>query len=62
MIKNFLLSIFLLLIPSCFWGNTAYRPQVSVAGLSHCPAAEEIFIILIPDGVIIKEIWKERKR
>lgn len=32
MIKNFLLSIFLLLIPSCFWGNTAYRPQVSVAG------------------------------
>ena len=25
-------SIFLLLIPSCFWGNTAYRPQVSVAG------------------------------
>ena len=32
MIKNFLLSIFLLLIPSCFWGNTVYRPQVSVAG------------------------------
>lgn len=32
MIKNFLLSILLLLIPSCFWGNTAYRPQVSVAG------------------------------
>ena len=32
MIKNFLLSIFLLLIPFCFWGNTAYRPQVSVAG------------------------------
>ena len=32
MIKNFLLSIFLLLIPSCFWGTTAYRPQVSVAG------------------------------
>ena len=32
MIKNFLLSIFLLLIPSCFWGNTSYRPQVSVAG------------------------------
>ena len=32
MIKNFLLSIFLLLITSCFWGNTAYRPQVSVAG------------------------------
>lgn len=32
MIKNFLLSIFLLLIPSCFWGNTVYRPQVSVTG------------------------------
>ena len=32
MLKNFLLSIFLLLIPSCFWGNTVYRPQVSVAG------------------------------
>ena len=32
MIKNFLLSFFLLLIPSCFWGNTVYRPQVSVAG------------------------------
>ncbi len=32
MIKNFLLSILLLLIPSCFWGNTVYRPQVSVAG------------------------------
>lgn len=32
MIKNFLLSIFLLLIPSCFWGNTVCRPQVSVAG------------------------------
>ena len=32
MIKNFLLSIFLLLSPSCFWGNTVYRPQVSVAG------------------------------
>ena len=32
MIKNFLLSIFLLLIPSCFWGNTVYSPQVSVAG------------------------------
>ena len=32
MIKSFLLSIFLLLIPSCFWGNTVYRPQVSVAG------------------------------
>lgn len=32
MIKNFLLSILLLLIPSCFWGNTTYRPQVSVAG------------------------------
>ena len=32
MINNFLLSIFLLLIPSCFWGNTVYRPQVSVAG------------------------------
>lgn len=32
MIKNFLLLALLLLLPACIWGNTAYRPQVSVAG------------------------------